>query len=66
MFSSLNETIMLLFNMPIAPPRPKRNAMDIPLVELSRGRRADRRLSEHDSADGLILAVRHFIFSIQW
>ncbi|KAF8546914.1 hypothetical protein OG21DRAFT_1022508 [Imleria badia] len=53
MFSSLTETVTFLFNTPIVPPQNKRHTADVPLVDLSRGRRG---LSGHiDSAEGFAL-----------
>lgn len=57
MSPSFTETVALLFNTPIAPPHRKRIETDIPLVEFSRGRWADRR-SLSDSAEGFALTVR--------
>jgi len=60
MLSSLAETIMLLFNTPIVPPQLKKNAADIPLVDLSRGRWVDRGpLTGRLDPEGFALTVRH-------
>lgn len=58
--TTLTDTITLLFNTPIVPPRRKKQATDIPLMELSGVYRKDRCPRDHlDLTEGIALDVRH-------